>query len=245
MGNFKSQRELIKAITANIDQLETGELSLSQLENHMNDVRELYERTVVLRYKIFEEKSDITTENKSQETPIVTIPTIQEVEEPTQPMHTPDEPPVIDFNLFDEEEEEEETIIDEVEEKVIEPEIIEAIQPIVEETKIEEAIIPSQSTHSDFNRKFSDIISQTAGQFGFSKLDTLVGAFGLNERLQYINELFDGSSDVFSEAIKSLDSMPSLDSAKGKTAQLAEQNKWDLESDTVEEFIQKLCRRYA
>lgn len=245
MGNFKSQKELVKAISANIDQLESGKLSLSELENHMNDVRELYERTVVLRYKIFEEKSDTTPENVV--IPIIETP-IEVVEEvkPIQFEEKENETPVIDFSLFDEDDDDDE----QTPEVEIETEV--AAKEIVVETAEEEKEEPEQievetpkTDSGAFNRLFSDVIAQTAGQFGFSKLDTLVGAFGLNERLQYINELFDGSSDVFSEAIKSLDSQANLEDAKIKTAQIAEENNWDLESDTVEEFIQKLGRRYA
>ncbi len=244
MGNFKSQKELIAAIAANIDQLESGKLTLSELENHMNNVRDLYERTLIIRYKIFEEKSETPVVDIKVEVISEPISSIPEIEEPIITPELSDDKPVIDFSLFDSpvEEEEEELPKSTL---VVEEKVTEVVQEIKEEPKaVEEsqAVAPNSNA---FNRRFSDIISQTAGQFGFSKLDTLVGSFGLNERLQYINELFDGSSEVFAEAIKSLDSMPSLDSAKSKTAQLADQNNWDLESDTVEEFIQKLCRRYA
>lgn len=243
MGNYKSQRELVNSIASNIDQLESGQLSIFQLENHMNDVRELYERTVVLRYKIFENKSDVPTSTPVESSPKEIEIVIDAAEKSVLEVENKDEPPTIDFSLF-EDNDGEESDIDPiiVEEKTVEEPVIETPSPIHEEEKIE---VPVQLNSIEFNRRFSDIASQTAGQFGYSKLDTLVGAFGLNERLQYINELFDGSSDVFSEAVKSLDSMPSLDSVKAKAAQLADQNKWDLESDTVEEFIQKLCRRHA
>lgn len=240
MGNFKSQKELVKAIAANIDQLESGKLSISELENHMNDVRELYERTVVLRYKIFEEKTEVHAENaviSVEQTPVE-----EEVapiaNEPKEEVETP----VIDFSLFDEEEPAQEV---EIETEVAPKEIV--IEAVPEEKEEVQQTIDATPTmdSSAFNRLFSDVITQTAGQFGFSKLETLVGAFGLNERLQYINELFDGSSDVFSEAIKSLDSQSSLENAKSKAAELAQENNWDLESDTVEEFIQKIGRRYA
>lgn len=234
MGNFKSQMELVNAIASNIDQLESGQLSISQLENHMNDVRELYERTIVLRYKIFENKAEVPVSHPASAS-IQQESTQKAVEETIVHEEIIEETPVIDFSLFEDSDEEEA-----VEEKVIKTPTHE-----VEEVKVEAPIHTNPSNSNEFNRRFADIASQTAGQFGFSKLDTLTGAFGLNERLQYINELFEGSSDVFSEAIKSLDSMPSLDSAKAKAAQLAKTNNWDLESDTVEEFIQKLCRRYA
>jgi hypothetical protein len=76
-------------------------------------------------------------------------------------------------------------------------------------------------------------------------LDTLIGSFSLNEKLQLINELFGGSSDEFSSSIKRLDSQVNLVSARSILADMAENQRWDLESETTEEFILKICRRYA
>ena len=76
-------------------------------------------------------------------------------------------------------------------------------------------------------------------------LDTLIGSFSLNEKLTLINELFDGSSDEFSSSIKRLDSQINLESAHTILADMAERHNWDLESETTEELIFKICRRYA
>lgn len=76
-------------------------------------------------------------------------------------------------------------------------------------------------------------------------LETLIGSFTLNERLQFINELFEGSSDLFSTAVKKLDSLDGLDSARAVVGEFASENNWDLESEIVEDFLVKICRRYA
>jgi hypothetical protein len=73
----------------------------------------------------------------------------------------------------------------------------------------------------------------------------LIGSFGLNERLQFINELFDGSSENFSNAIKTLDVQASSENARTKVAEFAVSNNWEVESETVVEFMQKIIRRYA
>ena len=76
-------------------------------------------------------------------------------------------------------------------------------------------------------------------------LDSLIGAFTLNEKLQFINELFDGSSDDFSNNIKQLDQLASMDAARNMLAELAQTFNWDTESEIVEDFIFKICRRHA
>ena len=67
----------------------------------------------------------------------------------------------------------------------------------------------------------------------------------MNERLQFINELFDGSSESFANAIKGLDQQANSENARAKVAEYAIENNWDVDSETVEEFMQKVVRRYA
>lgn len=96
-----------------------------------------------------------------------------------------------------------------------------------------------------FFTKFSKIDADEVQQLAISKLSTLLGAFGLNERLQCINELFDGSSEAFSEAIKVLDNAGTLDAAIKVASEFALKYEWDLNSETVDEFVFKIKRRYA
>jgi len=262
MTKFKSQKDIVETIALNLNDLEAGNLSLEALEGHCNLVRELYERTIVLRYKAFEnsiekivvEVPQMLIEEASIETKIDPI----QMQETASMFNNKNEneEPAIEFSLFDEDEDPE--IDDENEKEIIDipvaQPIIETTEPLVNQVieeqtelhKIEEVQEPvSPADSGKFLRKFQSIENELTNQLGFSKLQTLVGSFGLNERLQYINELFDGSSEVFSDAIKSLDVLPNINTAKSLTADLAIQNNWDVESDTVEEFIQKICRRYA
>ena len=252
MTHFKTQAQLVQSISENLEKLEAGQLSLSELEAHVQLTRELYERTIVLRYKAFESEVGVTSEPKKVveeiETPSVASPFIEIVAEDEFVEEVEEETPSIDFSLFDTEEEEEMIVESEVSNHVEEihvsqpeVEVIEIVVPV----QVAEPMVTNSGTNADFVKKFNSVAQESSGQFGLSKLDTLVGSFGLNERLQYINELFDGSSETFSEAIKSLDSLSSIDDAKQKTSEFAAANQWDLESDTVVEFIQKLCRRYV
>jgi hypothetical protein len=76
-------------------------------------------------------------------------------------------------------------------------------------------------------------------------LETLIGSFSLNEKLQFINELFDGSSDAFSTATKKLDVCQHMSEAREQLSDYSSTYNWDLESEIVEDFIFKICRRYA
>ena len=167
----------------------------------------------------------------------------------------------LDFDIFDApstvEEEisfstEEDPIIEEIEDEVAVFEPIEQA-PVVEEqpniptpivnTPIE-APVTASSISSDFVALTQTINNKVKNQIGFMPLDSLVGSFGLNERLLFINELFDGSSEAFSDAIKHLDARHSLSEAAHYLNELGSQYAWETDNETLEEFIQKLCRRF-
>lgn len=182
--------------------------------------------------------------------------------------------PAFDFAIFDEEPAEEEEQVA-PEPAAVEPEpIVETeaeIEPIemkaeepaiepepIEETKEEEVQPESDPTPEpepepepatpsggSFLDRFALQDNSLAGRFSAGPLDSLIGAFGLNERLRFINDLFDGSSEKFSDAIKALDSQSDLDTARTKVAGYAEENEWDPEEEVVAEFMNYLNRRYA
>lgn len=77
-----------------------------------------------------------------------------------------------------------------------------------------------------------------------SKLDTLIGAFGFNEKYQCIQELFNGSSEDFNQAIDVLDALTNFQEAEKQLEFYVHLNKWDLESEIVAEFVRKIERRF-
>lgn len=279
MAEYLSQKELVKKIASNLDQLEAGTLDLLSIEAHADLVRELYERTIVLRYKAFEHHSSIPV--AVPDAPLAEeIAPVIEAQETHEEMVVSDTPDTFEFS--------EEPFVEEKEEAEIEFDFFSSSEPeVVEEQKIEEPVadffaaeetdvlkndvpefvreeensnpiepivIPendfvneevSSSGTSAFVDKVFEIEREIRNQIGFNSLPSLIGSFGLNERLLYINELFDGSSESFSESIKHLDARSNLSEAADYVENIAGKFNWDIESETVEEFIQKICRRYA
>ena len=64
---------------------------------------------------------------------------------------------------------------------------------------------------------------------------------GINDRFQYIRELFDGSSDKYTEAVSSLDSMSNINEA---VAYLQHNFKWK-KNETSLKFVNLIKRRFA
>lgn len=269
MAQYLSQKELVKLIETNLNNLESGTLGLSEIEKHLDLVRELYERTIAFRYKAFEHHSsvEVITPEREEIIPVIEAQEIHQeetfseqevieeivIEEPNE-----DAEPEIEFDFFSPAD----TITEEIVIKENTPSptftpekeeiIVERIQQEEEaktwnESHVEQSEPETENTPSSggFTKRVFKIEQEIKNQFGFHSLQTLVGSFGLNERLLYINELFDGSSESFSDAIKHLDSRPNLSEAATYIEEIGNKFNWDIESETVEEFIQKLCRRYA
>jgi hypothetical protein len=273
MDGLKNYREKIKSIEALVAKMESGELSINELLELEKLTRDLHERSIILKYKAFENRNsefpveeEVLTEEE--------LEAIDEVEEEIDLFEEEaeeEEAPALDFSLFDAPEEEEETkepiiefsepveeqkpihqihitetpiaeepVIEKSEPKVVEPTPAPTPNPVVEEPK---AVIKENG--SSFLDRLKIIDNSIGSQIAGRKIETLTGAFGINDRLLYINELFDGSGEAFSDAIKLLDSQPGLDAASMKIEELAFKNSWNPEEETVLEFLSIIKRRYA
>jgi len=245
MENLKAYKNQIKEIEALIAKLENGELSLDELVNLEKLTRELHEKSIILKYKAFESTAKPVTEEVTPE-PVVEEPVVKSVKE-----EEIEEPAPFDFAIFDNEDSEMEVAIEEEVEEKPEP-IAEEPEPEVKEEieeEIPEVIENNNPPKSNGGRSFWEQVNvdenNAGSQFLDSKLESLVGAFGLNEKLRYINELFDGSSEHFGDAIKSLDNQNSIEDARSCVDDLAATHEWDAEEESVVEFMIFVNRRYA
>ncbi|RFC55967.1 hypothetical protein [Brumimicrobium aurantiacum] len=131
---------------------------------------------------------------------------------------------------------------DEVEEKIIEEEVKEEV---TEDTIVEEKGIDNDKT-AMFYKRFSKYNQEARGdKLGTSKINSLNGAIGLNDRLQFISELFQGDSNAYNSAIGQLDELGSNEAALIKLSEIAAQNEWENDSSTVDEFAHFITRRYV
>lgn len=272
MANLSTIEARLKAIEEAFSKLNHGKLTREELEELVVNTQELHERAIILRYKAFEEKifgerpveiapaieTPVLEEPVAepiQETPSYSIPELEieldeeEEEVVEETIEEIEEQPAFDFSLFDDSAEQiKEEVLEENTFEHLSVSSTESTEDGVHEEHItmEQVIVtPTEPSNQKFYARFSKDNTDLAPQIGMTTLSTLIGSFGLNERLQYINELFDGSSEAFSEAIKVLDNLSSRDEMLIRASAYANNHNWDLESETVEEFVLKLKRRYA
>ena len=273
-------KELVSAIENGLKKISKGNITLIELEETVASSRELYERLLIVRYKVYE--NSILADEESEELEVVDKKTEVKKEDETIPEENKDieiifeeettdiaEDSIIRFDLFAtpeiESEVEEDEVLPEVENEIeqsIEKEDILPEIEIKEEELVEENLDSEEEIKNTANDsaetskeiaedasslfpKLMKIEKSISQNYQVMTLETLIGSFTLNERLQFINELFDGSSDLFSSAIKRLDALDNRDSARSVIAEYAAENNWDLDGEVVEDFMLKICSRYA
>jgi len=298
-------KTILGHLESGIEKLESGQLSPEDMELLVEDAKELYERMIIMRYKIYETNvlgvsAPVVSASIRQpeiETPIDLFGAIDLSAEPEFEVTFANEEPEVEAQTvvypLEEEIQEEEEAIQELEEILEDEQVDELLEEdeaedelqtedIVEENEEPAAQIEEENNEAQeeeltedtfFNEQAATEILDEAQsteeapyepQFSASQpiwmaemeanirdnrsvfpLETLAGAFTLNEKLQFINELFDGSSDDFSASVKQLDQLANMDAARNMLAELSQTFNWDTESEIVEDFLYKICRRHA
>jgi hypothetical protein len=249
---FKRMQELAAELSDRLDQLESGLLSKSQLEDLTEHSRELYERLVVLRFKAYNQ--EVKPEVAPHETP-VNIPNEPSVKEPEEaPINIPAfrielsaEEPVADYSPAAVPEEEKEPAHDTRQVSLIDA--IEEVSKEAEETtsSIQETIAQAQknagpSLHDKLTQQFAS--TESIGQrMEHTPISDLKKAITLNQRFQFSRELFKGNNQDYEMAIDKLntadreEAMKHLDSLRNRYT-------WNNEDMVTNDFVELVTRRH-
>jgi len=256
MSTFGSNLDLHQNIGKALEQLNSGELTLTELEDLLVLVREQYERVVALRYKAFENeiKGALVNTVSSVEEEIL-IPQKEE-------LIVPDSPPAIEFALFGEIQEQKE---EDIHIAISPAEDLEAdVSKIETETKVvvQTTKVEIEKTSDDVQKNIS--ITQTtsgtslldklstgpssnrlADQLKKSKIESIVSALTLNDKIRFTKNLFDGNADTFNAAMQLLDAQKSISEARDLLEQYASRYEWNREDSNTVDFQEFIERRYA
>jgi len=88
---------------------------------------------------------------------------------------------------------------------------------------------------------------ELSDKLGDRPITDLTKAMAINDRLQYMNELFGKDADSMTETLKLLNKFENLDQARSLLMSVAEQYHWADEEkiDTAKDFIKLIRRRYS
>lgn len=269
MSKFEPKEDLLVSIQLLFNNLKIGKLSEEDMETLVSSTRELYERALILRYKAYEHKiygnavSEPTSEIVEEHIVVEPeIPVIVPVEPVVHVEQKVSETPAFDmsFSLFDELDAPNDTNVEtsssssesDFQEPIHEDDTFSASEAFESIEVVENPMVNTQapvnnsnSAPKDLFDKMLELDNSLGAKLMFSKIDSLQSAFGLNEKLQIIRELFNGSSEAFTQALQIFDMQPDFTHAKTILSNFTLEYSWELDSPIVIEFVQKIARRYA
>ncbi|PKR81982.1 hypothetical protein CW751_01195 [Brumimicrobium salinarum] len=266
MNSYENLQAIADRVNTLSQQLSSEKLSQKELEEFKSLSRDLYERALILDYKAKEEQvyanssSKQTEEKAITDAPEPTEEIINEVEETaaSPKNETKEEQETasageIQFDFsgeFDQQKSEE--VVDRETTKISEAVATETKETSSVETPTNTApeTPPARAASSgdaqSFYAYFSKAYQQAAGdRLGTSKLDTLQNAVGLNDRLLFIGELFNGNTDLYNSILSTLDDLENNEAALRTLSEVAAKENWDKDNSAVDEFAHLIIRRYV
>lgn len=113
-----------------------------------------------------------------------------------------------------------------------------AIEPVIQ------AEIPLEPLVASTPLALDGLISISHGKH--EKIDKFNGNYSLKEKITFINELFNGSSESFASAVKQIDSHASMDTLMPTLNYLSATHTWsNANQEALSKFIEKVVAKYA
>ena len=263
--NFQSMSELAKMVHEKVSKLESGNLSAEELGGLSDELRDLYDRIVILKYKAMEKglKVDVAARIYPAETVAVAVEKPKEV--------APVEIQPMKFTVADTPS----TVVKSMEDKKVEVKAPEVVQPKTEQipspklqpglfeipaakkenTVVTNPVSTEQKTSiaekyaaqqkATIAEKFAAEQKMTlADKLKMSRINDLRTAIGINQKFLFMNDLFEGENMVFNEAINRVNSCNSGDEAKTVLTEYSMKYGWSGDSERVMQFFELIERRY-
>ena len=255
MNSFKSLDKLAEQIVFYINQLNSGKLSATQIDDLLAEVGQLQERLIILRYKAFEEgnttPTPIAEETKATaiETPIAfsfgsspgtpanqvsLIDAIEEVQSSAPEIAV--EEPVVEAPAQSE--------VETVEAPVMAEEKIQD-SPVME-VEIPSLVAASVTTGPYYGQKTLLAEEVTlAERLQKSPIGDLTKAIPLADKFVFINELFKQNADDYHSSVDQLNKFDELEEASLFIKEhLMPLYGWKQDDKNVEKFMNLVERRY-
>lgn len=268
--SYKNLLTLSKSITATIEKLDSGNLTISEIQDVLADARDLHERIAILQYVLhskntngssaFDESIEIKS-NKSVEkdkaASIVDSKISESLDiEKQEPAPKEKKGFKLNFNLFTSEPEPTNQInlLDVIEEEAPVKEVSKVEVKKVDEVKVEKEdssmnkVIAkvSEKQAVTLNEKLADLNEKQtlAAKLSRKPIKDLNEEIGLNQKFLFMNDLFGGENTLYKEAVSSLNGFQTLEEAKQLMTQLAQRHNWDMESTSALKFTDLVERKF-
>jgi hypothetical protein len=236
---------LSKRLLDEIKGFTTGSGDAKTLDKAIATAHELLEKLYILRYKSYEAGIFKETPNEIPEFDLAGLSAEEELSE--QIAHAAPAPSEQLFDLPSHEDEGEQIITHEDQPELLplndivptaEEELPIVIEPVIQ------AEIPLEPLVASTPLALDALISISHGKH--EKIDKFNGNYSLKEKITFINELFNGSSESFASAVKQIDSHASMDTLMPTLNYLSATHTWtNANQEALSKFIEKVVAKYA
>lgn len=236
---------LSKRLLDEIKGFTTGSGDAKTLDKAIATAHELLEKLYILRYKSYEAGIFKETPNEIPEFDLAGVSAEEEqIEQIAHAVPAPSEQ-LFDLTSHEDADDQISTHQDEPEllplndiEPTVEEELPLTIEPIIQAEIPLEPIVVSTPLSLDA------LISKSHGKH--EKIDKFNGNYSLKEKITFINELFNGSSESFASAVKQIDSHASMDTLMPTLNYLSATHTWtNANQEALGKFIEKVVAKYA
>jgi len=100
-------------------------------------------------------------------------------------------------------------------------------------SEAEPAVNPKVKTESNLSQKFQQ-----------TRIDNLKSAIGINEKFQFVNDMFEGSTNEYHAAVDELNAFTDLEEANIYLNNLKDVYKWDMDKPVIRTFMELVKRRF-
>lgn len=238
--NYRDIHSLGRELAEGLTKMNSGEMSIGELESLTEIAREVYERLVILRYKAYDElveeaEDSHYVEGPGAETPananqISLIDAIGEAAPDLSPESEVSEAAPISLSID----------FTAVTESVVQEEKP-ADTPIVVPGKPAPEL---NTTDASINDKLAREESSLADKLSKSPIADLRKAVGLNQKFSFISALFAGDSKAYDQLMESLNAAPDYVEAARIVRDEMKKRSWDAEDHNVLVLQNLIERRF-
>ena len=120
-------------------------------------------------------------------------------------------------------------------------------QPVVGETSQPITVVDTPPALNDTLRETTTGDSNTvAEKFHRAPIESVARSISLNQKFRFINQLFNGNSSAYNQAVEEIDTLDNYGQALDLVSyRYASQYLWDMSSDEVSELVEILKRRFS
>lgn len=258
--SYQNINELIKDLSDHLEKLNSGKLSLPEIEDAVNNAKEIYERLVVVRFKAYENfgKPETQVVEAISAQPKIETPEVKPFDftaiedESAKKISEPKivKPSLPDIGFDFSEDAFESPKIEKQAEPVVTIEIKKTIETIRAETKAEISASVNEKFQRLDEKPLNEKLKQEDDLPLRKKLQVKAIAdyrteIGIGKKFEYINFLFGGNTKAYEAGIDALNACQSSEEAKQILHEFGATYHWNFEEKTIIKFIELVERKFV